>query len=373
MTASKSLGHIDIVTAEDLEGLATHEGPCVSVFMPTARAGSEILEQPIRLKNLLRQAATELDAAGLDRAQVDARLDPLRALVDNSTFWQHQSDGLALFASESTVRHFRVPLPFVESVVVGDRFRLLPLWPLASGDDTFYVLALSQNEVRLFSASHQTIDELPLGPIPTSMEEALAYEDPERQLQNRSAGGSNMQFHGHGAGDEIDKATLERYLRAVDKGLNAVLGATRKPVVLACVGYYLPIAQSVTKLANLAGDVVEGNPERRSPDELLAAARDIVAPMQAARRADTVERFTGLAGTGLAVTEVADIASAAREGRVETLLVPAGEQAVVDVASPTVDPLIDIAVADVLSKGGVIESIGDTPAIDSPFAAILRY
>ncbi|NLA36113.1 MAG: hypothetical protein GX868_10575 [Actinobacteria bacterium] len=85
------------------------------------------------------------------------------------------------------------------------------------------------------------------------------------------------------------------------------------------------MAAPAIDLANLAGEAVEWNPERRSPDELLAAARDIVAPMQAARRADTVERFTGLAGTGLAVTEIADIANAARECRVETLLVPAGE------------------------------------------------
>jgi hypothetical protein len=373
MAGSQSLGHIDVVTSEDLQDLATHDGPCVSVFLPTARHGPNTLEGSVRLRKLLRQAETDLEGSGVDQATVDEILEPLRALVDDAPFWQHQSDGLALYASTALTRHFRVPLAFAEAKVAGSRFRLLPLWPLVAGDDTFFIISLSQNDVRVFEATRQTIDEVAPGPVPRSLADALAHEDPERQLQSHSVGGTDVQFHGHGAGAETDKATLERYFRAVDKGLRTVLGPTRQPVVLACVGYYLPIFQSDTRLANLADTAIEGNPEHRAPDQLLAAARVIIDPMQAARRTASAERFSGLAGTGRTLTDVADIVTAAHQGRVETLLVPADDP-VPDERTPAVtNELIDLAVADVLAKGGAIETLDDTLPTDTPIAAVLRY
>lgn len=373
MASSKPLGHIDFVTSEDLQGLSTHDGPCVSVFLPTARHGPDALEGPVRLKNLLRQAETDLEGSGVGRATVNEILEPLRALGDDAPFWQHQSDGPALYASTALTRHFRVPLAFAESAVVGSRFRLLPLWRFAAGDDTFFIVSLSQNEVRVFEATRQTIDEVAPGPIPASLADALAHEDPERQLQSHSVGGSDVQFHGHGAGAETDKATLGRYFRAVDEGLSAVLGSTRQPVVLACVGYYLPIFQSVTRLAYLAEAVIEGNPEHRTPDELLAAARVIIEPMQAARRTTTTERFATMVSTGRTLTDVADIVTAAHEGRVEVLLVRAEEPNPADRGPAVTDKLIDLAVADVLAKGGAVEAIDHTLPTDTPIAAILRY
>lgn len=373
MTGSRSLGHVDVVRSEDLQEFATQDGPCVSMFLPTARHGPGTLQGPVRLKNLLRQVDPDLEASGMDRVTIDEVLEPLLALVDDAPFWQHQSDGLALYASTALIRHFRVPLAFAESAVVGPRFRLLPLWRLVTGDDTFFIVSLSQNEVRVFEATRQTIDEVAPGPVPESLADALAHEDPERQLQSHSVGGSGVQFHGHGAGAETDKATLERYFRAIDKGLNALLGSPRQPVVLACVDYYLPIFQSVTKLANLADAAIAGNPEHRAPDELLAASRAIIDPLQTAHRAATAERFAVLAGTGDTLTDVADIVAAAHEGRVESLLVRADDLDP-DKRSPALtDELIDLAVADVLAKGGTIEATDHTLPGDTPIGAILRY
>ena len=38
-------------------------GTCVSLFMPTHRSGPEVQQDPVRLKNLLRQAEGRLVAA----------------------------------------------------------------------------------------------------------------------------------------------------------------------------------------------------------------------------------------------------------------------------------------------------------------------
>jgi HAMP domain-containing protein len=373
MSGSPALGHIDVVRPADLQELASHDGPCVSIFLPTARHGPDTLEGPVRLTNLLRQVEADLEPSDIDRATIDQVLGPLRALVDDAPFWQHQSDGLALYASATLNRRFRVPLSFADSAVVGSRFRLLPLWSLVAGDGVFFIVSLSQNEVRVFEATSQTIDEVAPGPVPRSLAEALAHEDPERQLQSRSVGGSDVQYHGHGAGSETDKATLERYFRAVDKGVTALLGPTRHPVVLACVDYYLPIFQSVSKLANLADAVITGNPEHRTPDELLAAARPIIEPMQATHRAAIAERFAALAGTGKTLTDVAEIVTAADQGRVDTLLVRSDGFASGEQPPEVAESLTDLAVADVLATGGTIAAIEHIVATGTPIAAILRY
>jgi hypothetical protein len=96
---------VDVVRRIDLQGLALRrDGPCVSLFLPTHRAGREVEQAPIRLKNLLRQTTDALQADGARAPEIGRLLAPLRRLPDDRLFWQSQSDGLlALRAAETAV------------------------------------------------------------------------------------------------------------------------------------------------------------------------------------------------------------------------------------------------------------------------------
>jgi hypothetical protein len=88
---------MDVIRRTDLERLALRgAGPSVSLFLPTHRAGPEVQQAPIRLKNLLREATRALQADGVKAPMVHAVLAPLQRLVNDGLFWQYQSDGLAL-------------------------------------------------------------------------------------------------------------------------------------------------------------------------------------------------------------------------------------------------------------------------------------
>jgi hypothetical protein len=155
------LGEIDLISADAVSALGAVDGPCVSVLMPTHRHGPETLQGPVRLRNLVEQAASDLTDAGTPAGDAADLLAPVRALLDDAAFWQHQADGLALFAAPGWFSRFRLPMALVEEVTVGSSFRVVPLIPLLSGDGFFFVLALSQNSVRLFDArsgSHPGID-----------------------------------------------------------------------------------------------------------------------------------------------------------------------------------------------------------------------
>ena len=91
--------------------METRADPSVSIDMPARRRHPETREDPIRFKNLLRLAEDRLRGTG---RVSDARgiLEPGHALLGDSGFWQHQSDGLAVFAAPGEFRHYRLPWCF---------------------------------------------------------------------------------------------------------------------------------------------------------------------------------------------------------------------------------------------------------------------
>ncbi|WP_242040235.1 baeRF7 domain-containing protein [Anabaena subtropica] len=132
---------------------------CVSIYMPTYRMTAETLQNPIRFKNLIREAEEKLIEGGLRPQDARDLLAPAQE-IDEFEFWQHQSDGLAIFIAEDFFSYYCVPIDFAELVVVSDRFHLKPLISLLTGDGQFYILALSQNQVRLFQGTRYSVNEV---------------------------------------------------------------------------------------------------------------------------------------------------------------------------------------------------------------------
>ena len=80
---------MDVVTREDIKALVERRhGPCVSIYQPTHRAGPDTrtyaLQDPIRFRNLLREAEQRLAAGAVSARAVDELLQPARRLVDDS-------------------------------------------------------------------------------------------------------------------------------------------------------------------------------------------------------------------------------------------------------------------------------------------------
>jgi len=107
--------------------MGINEGPCFSFFLPTRKCGVETLQNPIRLKNLLRQAFQTAQARGIHAARVREILTPVSDLVDHYEFWQHQNEGLAVFRSPGVYRVCRLFLSVPELMIMGARFHLKPL------------------------------------------------------------------------------------------------------------------------------------------------------------------------------------------------------------------------------------------------------
>ena len=388
---------MDILTRVELEQLMRKEQQgCVSIYMPTHRTGTDAQQDPIRLKNLLREAEKQLSAQGIGRREVQNMLEPANMLLQDSTFWQHQSDGLAIFISSNKVRRYRLPLNFEEFVAVMDHFHIKPLLPLFTGDGKFYILALSQNEVRLLNGTRDSVSEVDIGQVGGSLAEAIPSVNHQMSLQLHSSGftggmsgSGSVTFHGQGGGsDESAKHELLRYFRIVSDGLTEFFQGDRVPLVLAGVDYLLPIYKEANTYPNLIDTVIKGNPDLLRVDELHKSAWDILGPHFQAGQAEAVAYYQQLAGQAseLVADTLEKIVPAASDGRVETLFVTTGVQQW-GVFNPITneielhsqqeagdEPLLDLAAVQTYLKGGIVYAVepekvpGGTSA-----AAVLRY
>ena len=163
------------INAESFKELSQERGETlVSIYMPTHRAGPEIEENRIRLKNLLSEIDRRAELSEKRRTEVMQMLDPVKRLLDDQMFWRHQGEGLAIFASPESVRILRLPMHVEEFVMIRDRFCVRPLLPMVGEDQMFFVLVISQNSVRLLSCTMDGVREMDAQDIPDSLADALA-------------------------------------------------------------------------------------------------------------------------------------------------------------------------------------------------------
>ena len=385
---------MDILDPTALKSLIAQQGKwCVSLYIPTHRAGREQQEDPIRLKNLLAEAETKLLANGLRRPEVQKIMRPAEELLWSKDFWQHPADGLAIFLTNDFHKIYRLPLQFEELLSTGTSFHLKPLLPALGRGIKFYVLALSLKNVRLFEGNADTISQIEVN-FPTSIDAALWADDPEKQLNMHSASvslgdGKNSTgvFHGHDPADE-DKANILRFFQSVNLGLNDVLVDKNLPMVLAGVDYLLPIYREASSYHNLLEDGIIGNPDRENMKELHAKAWNIVRPIFEESQKKAFEKFEQLHGqqSPLAVRDIKRAVSAAVVGQVETIFVPLGEQqwgrydpenhnvTLSDKPGSDDEDLYDFAATQALLNSGQVFAV---PREQMPgggeIAAILRY
>lgn len=375
---------------EELRKLSEQRGPGhVSIYMPTARKGVETLQGPVRLKNLLRKAQ--------DQVSEEKLLEEAWSLVDNYEFWQHQDDGLALLISPSGTHKFQLPFPIEEELFVNDRFHLKPLMRGHMKNDLFYLLTLSQRQIRLFEAHQFGLRSLALPDrIPKTLEEAMRYEDETRGhhfspgSQGRHAGGI-APFSGHGV-DASDKENLKAdvlmFFKQIDRGVMELIAAENAPLLLAGLDYLHPIYREANTYPHLIADRgVHRAVDDMRPEELHELAWPVIEPMFEQDRENTLERFHTLRARGLASSDVREVVPAAMDGRVESLLVSVGDhqwgvfqpdthrvELFHDRASAHGEDLLDLAAVNTMLHGGWVMAVDkDRLPEQTRMAAVFRY
>jgi hypothetical protein len=341
-----------MLTKAEIEGLIRRSGgPSASIYMPRHVGGREVRQDPARLKNLVVAAEGKLAEIGVRPEAAAPLLAPARALVEDDAFWREQAHGLALFLSQDGMRSFHLPFEPAEHVCAGERFHVFPLLRATSGDHPFLVLTISARRACLYDASRDHI--LPASvPLPGGVQSVISRTD----------------YDGEGSPEDYSKAEFIQYIREVSKAVEDYARRARLPIILVALPESQGHFRALGNHPELLYVGVSENPDAMSLQHLHARALDAAAPVFAAADQKILDRFNTMAGGTRVSTEVADIAEAARIGRVEALILSEDCEAQVE------EKLLDDAIACALATGAQAHILPQIAMPErTPAAAIFRY
>lgn len=363
---------------------------CVSLFMPVHGPATEIREDTIRLKNLVHEAGRRSRERGLRNSDAAELLEPLERLLENPPLREKRERGLAVFRSPGIFRTYHLPGTVEERCMVEDRFHLKPVLHLMQQDREFHLLALDLSGSKLYRCTPYSMTEIAIEGAPLSLEEALRFDDPERQIQFHTGtppapGRRAAIYHGQGVGvdDARHKTDIRRFFTRLEKGVREELKGTRSPLVLAGVDYLHPIYAEVGSRPGLIAGKVHGNPSTGTLEELHGKALEQVESIWRRDLERAVERYRSLADTERTSSDAETILPAAQYGRVEELFAARDYELrggfdprtgrVAIGAEPGTD-LVDLAATLTLLEGGRIHLVpADRIPAPTPLAAMFRY
>jgi hypothetical protein len=366
----------DIPTRAQLERLlVVREPSSVSIYLPTNPSSRGDAER-IELKNLAREASSQLDQAGAARADVAAIDDELVDLVDDDEFWRYQARSLALFVTPTTSTTFRLPHNLAAAVEVSDRFHLKPLLRAVTFPHTAFVLALSQNGVRLLEIAPELEPaEIDVPDLPKDVASAVG----KSSIRDRAPIGRLQ-------GSEGQKTRMRQYARRIDQALRPLLNGLDLPLILAAAEPIDSIYRSVNSYPHLLAASLAGNPDTSSEAELTESARRLLDDVYAAELRTIHETYALRASQRRASADIADVARAATYGLVDTVLVDIDEvvpgQVDEETGAITIDDsddAVNYGVVDEiarrvwLSGGSVLAVRRDDIPGNGSVAAILRF
>lgn len=384
---------MSLITKKDIEELAkSHDAFCISIFIPTHRSGQAVLQKSdaIVLKNQLKEVEEKLEGQGLTGLEIDRCLKPVRELIENSGFWSHQSDGLALYLRNGSFKKYTLPVKFEAFNYVANGFYLKPLMPMFTGDGRFFILTLELEEVKFYEATRHSIADVIIHDLtPARLEERVGYDYREKFLQFRTQqeGHGKASFHGHGEGQEDRKNEILRYFRAIDKGLMTMLHDEPAPMVVASQDFLFPIYREANTYQHLMDGHVSCNPSELDPVFLHERAWEIVRPWFDRERKEKVALFEQLHDTERTSTDIGEIVPAALDGKIDALFLqtrsdimgvndPASREVKIqeDMNPPAVSLMNLAAVKTFLQSGKVyLMEKEEMPASFSKVNALFRY
>ncbi|MGW5227763.1 baeRF11 domain-containing protein [Nocardia niigatensis] len=362
--------HTDIPTHGEILALASTTGPwCVSVYTPTERDTPTPDKNRLAFENQVKEA---LDRVTDKEARI-ALTDAFADLIDDEDYWRFQSRTLAVHATPDVLRTYRLPNRLEPSSTLGDRFYIKPLLRAVTFPQTAFVLALSENAVRLVEvAAEGPAEEVAVAGLPTDLNRYLDLPPLGRTP------------HGRLQGSEGRKVRVRQFCRAVDQALRPVLAGHDIPLILAAAEPTDSLYRSVESYPLLLAEGIPGNPEHLSDGDLAARARALLDQHYAAELADVRGEFEKRRSDGRGAIDLSDIARAATFGIVHTLFVDidasvpgsltddgAFTAASGDGDAP--DVLDEISRRVLLSNGRVLAVRADDIPDGAHAAAILRY
>jgi hypothetical protein len=280
-----------------------------------------------------------------------------------------------------------------ELVMVGDHLYVKPLVRVFQSEDTYQLLALDREEIKLYQGNRYVLDEVVLAPsVPKTIEQALGERVSLQGTEKKGTSGPGRPghagagaFHGHGSKTDEPLLDIERYFRAVDRAImEAHSKPSELPLILAALPEYHSRFKEISHNPFLLDEAIPINADAFSPDVLREKAWRVMEPRYHARLQQLLDSYHAALARGLATDDLTHAIEFATDGRVGTLLIEADRRLPghveermprpADANDDSAGDMLDDLAERVLKTGGqvIVAPKGSMPSATG-LAAVFRY
>nr|WP_300003046.1 hypothetical protein [Tissierella sp.] len=365
------------------------EGPFMSLYQPTHKTSPENEQDPIRFRNLVQNLENSLKKEYPE--EVEELLKPFRQIENDKEFWINASEGLAILANKDKCIVYKLNRTVDEFSVVASSFHIKPLIRNFQSDDKYHVLGITRDDFNIYEGNRYGIEMIEIDEdTPKTLTEVLGdqYTDPHLHTGRYSGGSTGAPvFHGQGGKKDEVEIDTERYFRYIDKFIMDNFSTQMKlPLMLVALDEHQGEFRNISKNNYLLEEKVSKDPEALPREEIRKLTWEQMEPIYIKKTTDMVERYGLQKSKFLGSDDLAEIARAALEGRIDTLMIESGrvEAGRVNrktgeiereaIENPEIDDILDdIGEMALKSNSEVVILPKERMPSETGIAAIFRY
>ena len=353
--------------------------PAISVLMPTHRTFPDNKQDPITLKNLVKQIEDRL-LGTMEKREVWPIMELINAKVDAHDH-SHNLDGLALFAGPDGAELVLLPFPVNERAIIDSNFATRDIVRGLFDSVSYFILVVSRISARLILAyndrpMHEFDHSTPLQDYPFPIKNTSLYSTSGHDRSQASS----------------EDNLLKEFLNVVDKSLQEIQGkrgSARLPVILVGDARNVALFKELSdRPADIVGEVTNSPDLEADIAALVADAQPAVAVCRAWMETDAMDKLGQGRGADRLLTDLSAIYKAVTEGNAERLYVRRGymQTGTIDADARTItahdevgaegaiDDVVDELIERVQAMGGSIAFLSaDTLGDEAPLTLQTRY
>lgn len=275
---------------------------CVTIMVNTHRTKPDNLQDPIALKNAVKEAETRL-LADYDKNFANAVIARLHGIVE-SIDHNYNLESLVVFANVDMADYTRLPISVENRVTLDTTFTTRDLVRALHQEAAHYVLTLSQQQARLIEAFNDRVVAEIKGNFP---------------LHNRHYT-TDKTKSSTGTADDL----LREFFNRVDKALLEATENHPLPVVVAADRQHADAYRQVADRPERIMGSVSGNFDAVEPHHIVMDTWKEVLHIVRQRQQERVSELRQAVSAGKFLSDYSEIWNALQEGRGKTLFVRRG-------------------------------------------------
>lgn len=365
------------------------EGPFISLYQPTHRYSKGNKQDVTLFKNLVREVEGSLKQK-YSKKDISSMMKMFQEIEADKNIWNYNLEGLAVLANLNRCIIYRLDEAVEHLAIVADSLHIKPLVKIFQSVEKYQLLGLSGTEFKLYEGNRHGIKEIKTKDgVPITIEEVLGNQHTEPSINHSKYSGMGGVSVFHGSGSEKDEAEkdLEKFFRYVDKYVMENHSKTSKlPLVLVSLKEHHNTFMKIANNPYLMKEGIRGAYNAFNMEELKTKVWELIEPIYSAKNQNLTDNYNNAKANDLGSDDLAKVAMATFENRVETIIIEAGkiipgkvdlktgDVKFGDIEDPGIDDILDDLAEFVMKKKGkVVVFPKEKMPSETGVSAIYRY